>query len=611
VSLYAPTIGSDGTIYIGASDANLYAFNSNGRIKWRYTAGGPIASSPAIASDGTIYIGASDANLYAINPNGSLKWRYTTVGPLDQSPAIGSDGTIYVSSYIYTLNAINPNGSLKWEFYTVGAITTSPAIGSDGTIYVGCDDNRLYAIDLNGELEWQYDSGNPIYSSPAIGSDGTIYFGSGKKLIAIRSTGSLLWDFEASEDVRSSPSIGSDGTVYVGSDDRNLYAVSGVNINKYLNINTLIGEGGTYTTPIIGSSSSLGYLNNNLYYRTAEIVLSARNLETGDLTVVAGNGTNGLPVNGSVPSISALPQIRSFHVDSTGNIYIAVFSAGNTILMIPRHSGVYFNVAMVADKIYSIAGGLVGSSSPTEGSALSSRFLDIICMTVDYQGNLFSSNSAGPNLDGSQCITMMPAANGTFFGRDMVVGNIYVLTYNSIVPGENSSVFTGYDRLATSARLNSARGLVTDSLGNLIVADSFHSRIAMITRVPGTYFGVNMPNVGFIYLVAGNGANAYAGDGVLAVNASLRVPAEMILDRDGNLIFSDSFNNRIRNIGKTGYITNVAGNSPSGPSAGSFGGDGGLANSAQLRRPRGLALGNSNTIYVLDEDNNRIRILYK
>jgi len=42
-------------------------------FKWKFKTGQPIFSSPAIGSDGTIYVGACDDNLYAINPNGTLQ----------------------------------------------------------------------------------------------------------------------------------------------------------------------------------------------------------------------------------------------------------------------------------------------------------------------------------------------------------------------------------------------------------------------------------------------------------------------------------------------------------------------------------------------------------
>jgi len=38
--------------------------------------GNSILSSPAIGSDGTIYFGSLDGNLYAVDPAGALKWNY-------------------------------------------------------------------------------------------------------------------------------------------------------------------------------------------------------------------------------------------------------------------------------------------------------------------------------------------------------------------------------------------------------------------------------------------------------------------------------------------------------------------------------------------------------
>ncbi len=151
---------------------------NTGNLKWNYTTDAEIFSSPAIGSDGTIYVGSTDRNLYAINPDGSLKWNYTTKSDITSSPAIGSDGTIYVGSHDRNLYAINPDGSLKWNYTTNDVIFSSPAIGSDGTIYVGSHDHNLYAINPDGSLRWNYTTGDMVFSSPAIGSDGTIYVGS-------------------------------------------------------------------------------------------------------------------------------------------------------------------------------------------------------------------------------------------------------------------------------------------------------------------------------------------------------------------------------------------------------------------------------------------------
>ncbi|MAE32472.1 MAG: hypothetical protein CMO43_12940, partial [Verrucomicrobiales bacterium] len=76
--------------------------------KWAFKTGGSVYSSPAIGSDGTIYVGSTDNNLYAINPRGRKKWAFKTGDWVFSSPAIGSDGTIYVGSTDNNLYAINP-----------------------------------------------------------------------------------------------------------------------------------------------------------------------------------------------------------------------------------------------------------------------------------------------------------------------------------------------------------------------------------------------------------------------------------------------------------------------------------------------------------------------
>jgi outer membrane protein assembly factor BamB len=223
----SPAIGSDGTVYVGSNDGNLYAINSDGTLKWNYPLNG-VFSSPAVGFDGTIYVGTWDNYLYAINPDGTFKWSYETGNAIDSSPAIDSDETIYVAAYDGYLYAVNPDGTFKWSFMVGGAVWSSPAIGSDGTIYMGSDDSNLYAINPDGTLKWSCTLGDRMDSSPAIGSDGTIYIGSNDgNLNAINPGGTLKWSYPTGgERLESSPSIGSDGTIYIGSHNHNLYAVN-------------------------------------------------------------------------------------------------------------------------------------------------------------------------------------------------------------------------------------------------------------------------------------------------------------------------------------------------------------------------------------------------
>ena len=224
----SPAVGLDGTVYIGSDDGYLYAVNSDGTRKWRYSTGTrEVRSSPAIGPEGTIYVGTWNENVVAVKPDGTLKWEYP-VGYAFCSPAVGSDGTVYIGSQSAFLYAFSSDGTLKWQCPTTGMLISSPAIGPDGTIYVGSTDDNLYAINPDGTIKWQYSPVGDVRSSPAIGSDGTVYIGSNNGyLYAIDPSGNLKWSFytASSGDQPSSPAIGPDGAVYIGSADNNLYAI--------------------------------------------------------------------------------------------------------------------------------------------------------------------------------------------------------------------------------------------------------------------------------------------------------------------------------------------------------------------------------------------------
>ncbi len=90
---------SDGADYIYLDDVSVSDDPLPivpGTDRWTYSTGNTV-STAALASDGTIYVGSGDYNLYAINPDGTLKWSYTA-GDAVYSPAVGTDGTIYAGS---------------------------------------------------------------------------------------------------------------------------------------------------------------------------------------------------------------------------------------------------------------------------------------------------------------------------------------------------------------------------------------------------------------------------------------------------------------------------------------------------------------------------------
>lgn len=97
-----PAVAADGTIYIAGKqkDTNHYilkAISPHGKLLWEYT--DPTEHTefglPTIGKDGTIYIGCYNGPLHAIKPDGTVKWIYKKEGMLTSSPAISPDGTLY------------------------------------------------------------------------------------------------------------------------------------------------------------------------------------------------------------------------------------------------------------------------------------------------------------------------------------------------------------------------------------------------------------------------------------------------------------------------------------------------------------------------------------
>jgi trimeric autotransporter adhesin len=186
-------------------------------------------------------------------------------------------------------------------------------------------------------------------------------------------------------------------------------------------------------------------------------------------------------------------------------------------------------------------------------------------------------------------------------------GNIYIAdTYNNrirlvtkstgiitTVAGNGTQGFGGDGGLATSAQLYFPYGIAVDASGNIYIAD-YNNRIRVVTR--GT---------GIITTVAGDGTEGYSGDGGLATSTGLTKPSLIAVDTSGNIYIADSYSGRVRMVTKsTGIITTVVGDGTR-----EHKGDGGLATSAGLYNPHGVAVDASGNIYIADSF--RIRMVMK
>lgn len=283
----------------------------------------------------------------------------------------------------------------------------------------------------------------------------------------------------------------------------------------------------------------------------------------GFLKTLAGNGNPLPPCSGNGgPAISAnIGSIFDVALDKKGNVY--VLDEENSLLRKVDKSG---NISIVAG----------------------------VCGSAGYNGDGISANSAllyypmGVSLDTRGNIYIADANNNRIRVVD-TLGMIHTFA------GNGSAGFSGDGGQATSAQLYGPTNIFIDSKNNIYISDNANDRIRkvdtshIITTIAGNGFGA--PSSG-----------AFSGDGGPATVAELYAPSGICLDKNDNIFFADSYNNRIRQINTSGIISTVAGNGVQG-----YNGDGGPATAAELFEPLGVCIDKNGDIYIGDTGNNRVR----
>ena len=106
-------------------------------------------------------------------------------------------------------------------------------------------------------------------------------------------------------------------------------------------------------------------------------------------------------------------------------------------------------------------------------------------------------------------------------------------------------MFSGDGGPAVKARLHRPTGVALDAAGNVLISDSYNERIRVLAAATGTFYGQAM-TAGDIYTIAGNGTAGFSGDGGPATAAELNTPLRTTAGVAGNVVISDSFNQRLR-----------------------------------------------------------------
>ncbi len=160
------------------------------------------------------------------------------------------------------------------------------------------------------------------------------------------------------------------------------------------------------------------------------------------------------------------------------------------------------------------------------------------------------------------------------------------------VAGTGQPRFSGDGGHAVAAALNEPTAVVVDRNGRLYIADQSNNRVRVVDL-----------ETGIIRTLAGTGTAAYGGDGERGIHASLAGPSGLAWGPEEVLYVADTFNGRIRRIDPvTGRIDTVLGDGGEYRYRGEAD-----CPSMSLSRPYGIAVDRQGNILVTDSDSHLIR----
>lgn len=160
------------------------------------------------------------------------------------------------------------------------------------------------------------------------------------------------------------------------------------------------------------------------------------------------------------------------------------------------------------------------------------------------------------------------------------------------VAGTGVAGFTGNGGPAVLANIQSPRLLAAGEDRYLYIVETTTDRVRRVDLATG-----------IITHVLGIGRPRFNGDGNVGTATSFSEGLGLAVDRQGDLIFADTNNFRIRRLAASdGRVSTIAGNGERG-----FSGDGGEATDGPLDRIGGLALHPNGDIFFFEIENQRIR----
>ena len=350
------------------------------------------------------------------------------------------------------------------------------------------------------------------------------------------------------------------------------------------NIATIAGLGGDFDYSgdgDVATHAKLGYVtgiasdaDGNVYVVDgAANVLRKINQADGKIETIAGtflgfNAADPTPHGGDGAAATKAHLNVPFGIAAAANHDVYIADAGNQVIR--RIEGATGKISVFAGS-YTQPLAYTGDGGPATSAALHTPH----DLAIDNTGNVFIADKDNHAI------------------RRVAAGTSVITTVAGGGPDKRG--YAGDNGPAINASLDTPQGIALAENGDLYIADSGND---VIRRVDAS--------TGKITTVAGTGTMGYSGDNGLATGAKLSGPTRLVIDHDGNLFIADHGNHVIRKVDASGIISTVAGKGTAG-----YSGDGGLAIKAELSSPYGIALDKDGNLLITDTDNSVIRIVVR